>query len=321
MIDPLISGALIFASLLSLISVGLTLTYMTTKVPNFAHGSFVALGAYITLTGVELWSGNPYQFLPLALLIGGIVALIQYFVIFKPLIRKGVSIVGLMIATLAIEFIFLSILNIYADYLSKEFKVRSRYFLLAIHDFEIAGNDGLLIIAPLLVVVISTTIYMFLTRTKFGVAMRAAIEDPNLASVVGINVNTVYAVSWFIAGALGCLSGALLPLWTPGNVDMGSKVIVSVFAASIVGGLSSIYGALAGGFLIGLAELLITNLLANQVGPWVIPYRPLIPLVTIALTLLLAPQGLIEVNWKGLPSKMLERIRGISQLRSHVDSS
>ncbi len=316
MIDPLFGGALIFASLLSLISIGLSLTYMTTNVPNFAHGSFAALGAYITLTAVELWGLNPYVFLPFSLLIGGLVALVQYLIIFRPLIRKGVTIVGLMIATLAIEFILLSLLNIYADYLSTAFKVRSRYFLLATHDFQIAGNTGLLFVAPILVGVTTTVLYLFLTRTKFGVAMRAAIEDPDLASVVGVDVNLVYAVSWFISGSLGSLSGTLLPLWFPGNTDMGSKIIVSVFAASIVGGLKSIYGALLGGFLIGFAELLGTNWLASQLGPWIIPYRPLIPLITIAITLLVAPKGLLGVSWRDLVTKLKKRILKIFRLFS-----
>ncbi len=318
MVDPLFGGALIFASLLSLISIGLSLTYMTTNVPNFAHGSFAALGAYLTLTAVELWGGNPYQFLPFVLVIGGLAALVQYLLVFRPLIRKGVTIVGLMIATLAIEFILLSLLNIYADYLSTTFKVRSRYFLLAIYDFQIAGNTGLLFVAPILVVVTATMLYLFLTKTKFGVAMRAAIEDPDLASVVGINVNLVYAVSWFISGGLGCLAGALLPLWFPGNTDMGSKIIVSVFAASIVGGLKSIYGALVGGFLIGFAEILGTNWLASQLGPWIIPYRPLIPLITIAITLLLAPQGLLGIDWRDLASKIRKKTYKILRLLSSV---
>jgi branched-chain amino acid transport system permease protein len=298
MIDPLFSGAIVFSSLLSLLSVGLTLTYMTTKVPNFAHASLAAIGAYVTLTSIELIAGSPYLYLPLAVGIGGLVGLVQYLLVFKPLIRRQVNVVGLMVATLAMEFIFLSLLNIFADFLSREFKIRSRYFLLAINDFEIAGVPGLLIVSTILVAATATTLYLFLTKTKFGIAIRASIEDPSLASVVGVNVNTVYAVSWIIAGILGALSGALLPLWFPGNVDMGSKLIVSVFAASIIGGLTNIYGAVLGGFLIGFAELLGTNWLATQFGPWIIPYRPLVPLIAIAITLLLAPKGILGVDWR-----------------------
>ena len=296
----LLSRAIIFSSLLTLLSIGLTLTYLTTKVPNFAHGTFAAVGAYVTLTAVKLWMGNPYHSLFLALIIGGIIALAQYLIVFRPLIRRGATVVGLMITTLAIEFILLAVMNIYADYLSTQFKIRSRYFLLSYYDIDIAGQRGILVISPTLAAVTVTLLYLALTRTKFGVAMRAAIEDSSLASVVGINVNMVYAVSWFIAGGLAGLSGALLPLWFPGNPDMGSKVIVSVFASSIVGGLGSIYGAVLGGFLIGLTEILGTSFLASWLGAGVIPYRPLIPLIAIAVTLLLAPKGLAGINWRGI---------------------
>ena len=305
MIDlVLLSRAIIFSSLLALLSIGLTLTYLTTKVPNFAHGTYAAVEAYITLTAVRVWQGNPYHYLPLALLVGGLGALAQYVIVLRPLMRKGAKIVGLMITTLAIEFILLAIINIYADYLTMAFKIQSRYFLFTYYDIRIAGQRGLLIVAPTLVATTVALLYLALTRTKFGIAMRAAIESSSLASVVGINVDLVYAVSWFIAGGLGGLSGALLPLWFPGNPDMGARHIVSTFAASIVGGLFSIYGAVLGGFLIGMAEILGTSYLASWLGAWVIPYRPLVPLIAIVITLLLAPSGLVGVNWRNLVSSV-----------------
>jgi len=312
MIDVvLFSRALIFSSLLTLLSIGLTLTYLTTKVPNFAHGTFAAIGAYVTLTSVKLLHANPYQYLFLAPIICGLIALAQYVIVFRQLIRRGATIVVLMITTLAIEFILLALINIYADYLSRVFKIRSRYFLFSSYDVRIAGQRGLLIVAPTLAAVTVTALYLVLTKTRFGVAMRAAIEDASLASVMGINVNMVYSVAWFIAGALGGLSGALLPLWFPGNPDMGSRIIVSTFAASTVGGIYSIYGAVLGGFLIGLAEVLGTSLLATTFGPWIIPYRPLIPLVAIVITLLLAPSGLAGVNWQKIAASMKKRSRAM----------
>ncbi len=301
----LLSGALIFSCLLTLLSIGLTLTYLTTKVSNFAHSAIASVGAYVTLTAVEVWQGNPYHYLFVAVLVGGGLALTQYFLVFRPLIRRGASNVVLMVATLAMELVLLSVLNIYADYLTKTFKIRSRYFFLASSDITLIGQRGLLLIAPSLTVIIATLLHLLLTRTKFGIAMRAAIEDPSLASVVGINVDLVYAVSWAVAGGLGGLSGALLPLYTPGYPEMSAIIIVSVFAASIVGGLLSIYGAVLGGLLMGLSEILGTSYLASLLGSWVIPYRPLIPLIAIVITLLLAPNGIMGV--KGLNAESLRR--------------
>jgi len=317
MIDiVLLSRALIFSSLLTLLSIGLTLTYLTTKVPNFAHGTFAAVGAYVTLTSVKLLHASPYQYLFLAPIICGLIALAQYLIVFRQLMRRGATIVTLMITTLAIEFILLAVINIYADYLSRVFKIRSRYFLFSSYDIRVAGQRGLLIVAPTLAAVTVTILYLVLTKTRFGVAMRAAIEDSSLASVMGINVNMVYSVAWFIAGALGGLSGALLPLWFPGNPDMGSRIIVSTFAASTVGGIYSIYGAVLGGFLIGLAEVLGTSSLATLFGPWIIPYRPLIPLIAIVITLLIAPSGLAGVNWQKIVAFMEKTASSSERSRS-----
>jgi len=135
--------------------------------------------------------------------------------------------------------------------------------------------------------------------------------------VMGINVNRVYMVSWFISGGLGAMSGALLPLWWPGYPEMGTDFIVSVFAASTVGGVYSIYGAVFGGYMIGLAEVLGTSYLASWLGSWVIPYRPLIPLIAIIVTLLLAPNGVFGTNWRGI----LARTRKlISQRKGRLTS-
>jgi branched-chain amino acid transport system permease protein len=282
---------------LTLLSIGLTLTYVTTKVSNFAHGAYAAIGAYLTFTIVRIFGSNAYNSLIFAFPFGCLIGIAQYLLVFKPLIKRGISNVGLMIATIAIELILLSSLNIYADYITEEFRIASRYFLFTALDVTIAGERGILIAAPLLMILTAVLLYVILTYTKFGIAMRAAIEDPSLAGVMGINVDRVYMIAWAISGGLGCLSGALLPLWTPGFPEMSARLIVSVFAASIIGGLFNIFGAVVGGLLIGLSEVLGTNLLASIFGSQIIPYRPLIPLVAIVITLLVAPRGLLGTNW------------------------
>ena len=91
-----------------------------------------------------------------------------------------------------------------------------------------------------------------------------------------------------------------MSLWFLGDPNLGPLLIPSVFAASIVGGFLSIYGAIAGGILVGLTEVLGTIFLAGEFGSWLIAYRPLIPLVFIVVTLLLAPRGLAGINWSRL---------------------
>lgn len=301
-VDPIFSDAIIFASLLSLLSIGLTLTYLTTRVPNFAHASFATIGVYIALIATRVWEVTPYVSLPIAFAISGIVAVMLYTFILKPLIRKGASQAIQMIATLAFDLVIIALLNITADYIVQTFQVSSREFTLRSYDAELLGMPMIVFVAPLTIAVLALTLYIMLKKTKFGIAMRAATENSDLSETVGINVKLVYGVSWMLGGGLAGIAGALMSLWFQGDPNLGPLLIPSVFAASIAGGFLSIYGAIAGGLLIGLTEVLGTRFLAGEFGSWLIAYRPLIPLVFIVVTLMLAPRGLAGINWSKLRS-------------------
>jgi len=298
--DPIFSDAIIFASLLGLLSIGLTLTYLTTRVPNFAHASFATIGVYIALIATRVWDAVPYIAIPIAFVISGLVALSLYQFILKPLIRKGSPQAILMIATLAFDLVVIALLNITADFIVKTFQVTSREFTLRSYDVEFMGFPLIVFVAPLTIAILAITLHIMLKKTKFGIAMRAATQNSDLAEIVGINVKLIYAVSWLLGGGIAGIAGSLMSLWFQGDPNLGTQLIPSVFAASIVGGFLSIYGAIAGGILIGLTEILGTRFLAGELGSWLIAYRPLVPLVFIVVTLLLAPRGLAGINWSRL---------------------
>ena len=299
-IDPIFSDAIIFSSLLALLSIGLTLTYLTTRVPNFAHASFATIGVYIALITTRIWDVGPYIAIPIAFVISGLVALSLYNFILKPLIKKGSSQAILMIATLAFDLVVIALLNITADFIVKTFQITSREFTLRSYDAEFMDLPLLVFVAPLVIGILAIILHVILRKTKFGIAMRAATQNSDLAETMGINVKLVYAISWLLGGGFAGIAGALMSLWFQGDPNLGPQLIPSVFAASIVGGFLSIYGAIAGGILLGLTEVLGTRFLAGEFGAWLIAYRPLIPLVFIVVTLLLAPRGLAGINWSRL---------------------
>ena len=299
-LDPIFSDAIIFASLLALLSIGLTLTYLTTRVPNFAHASFATIGVYIALVTTRVWDSTPYIAIPIAFVISGIVAVALYTFILKPLIRKGASQAIQIVATLAFDLIVIALLNIFADYIVNTYQVTSREFTLRSYDVEFMGLPLIVFAAPITIAVLAITLHIVLRKTKFGIAMRAATENSDLSGIVGINVKLIFGVAWLLGGGIAGIAGALMSLWFQGDPSLGPQLIPSVFAASIVGGFFSIYGAIAGGLLVGLTEVLGTRFLAGEFGSWLIAYRPLIPLVFIVVTLLLAPRGLAGINWSRL---------------------
>ncbi|MEM1945055.1 MAG: branched-chain amino acid ABC transporter permease, partial [Nitrososphaerota archaeon] len=91
LVEPLVRDAVVYSSLLVMLSTGLTLTYMTTRVPNFSHGGFATIGVYITLTVGMLFRLNPYLSGPIAFLVSGLVALTMYMAILHPLSKRGAS--------------------------------------------------------------------------------------------------------------------------------------------------------------------------------------------------------------------------------------
>jgi branched-chain amino acid transport system permease protein len=130
--------------------------------------------------------------------------------------------------------------------------------------------------------------------------MRAAVANPGLASVLGVNVRFVYSISWFMAGGLAGVAGAFYTLWFQGSPDAAFSLLVSAFSGSVLGGLLNIYGAFFGGYFVGLTEILGTTLAASIVGPWITAYRPAIPLALIAITLLIIPRGITSISWRAL---------------------
>jgi len=299
-LDPIFSDAIIFASLLALLSIGLTLTYLTTRVPNFAHASFATIGVYIALVSTRVWESTPYIAIPIAFVISGLVALALYTFILKPLIRKGASQAIQMVATLAFDLVVIAMLNIFADYIVNTYQVTSREFTLRSYDVEFMGLPLIVFAAPITIAILAITLHIVLRKTKFGIAMRAVTENSDLSGIVGINVKLIFRISWLLGGGIAGIAGALMSLWFQGDPNLGPQLIPSVFAASIVGGFFSIYGAIAGGILVGLTEVLGTRFLAGEFGSWLIAYRPLIPLVFIVVTLLIAPRGLAGINWSKL---------------------
>ncbi len=301
-LPPFAISAIVYGSIFALMSVSLTLTYITTKVPNFAQGALVTAGLYTGFAFLRVNKINPYQSLPLSFLVGGGIAVGIYLLVLNPLAKRGASVIQLMIATLAVDIIFIGIFGIYSDYLFevKEVYDAKVFYALTSVDFSYLGVDGVVYVAPIALALVTVGLYLMLTRTRFGLAMRATVENPDLAKVVGVNTRTVYLVSWFLAGGLAGMAGVFYSLWQGGEPDIGSILLISMFAGSILGGLKSIYGAVVGGLIVGGSEIVVTTLGAQYIGAWVTSYEPGIPLLIMVITLLLIPGGIASLDWRRL---------------------
>jgi branched-chain amino acid transport system permease protein len=289
-------GWLTYSALLSLMGLGISLLYRTTKVPNFAHAAFITFGAYITYTVTIAIGHNPYLGLPFAFVLVGLVGLVEFYVLLEPLRRRRSPMFMLMIATLSFDIIGLGFMNILAESLTNVFKLLSVSVSLEQYDFYLLGAPGVLFVALGIVVLTVTALYSLLKFTTVGIALRCSMENTTLSEFTGINVSRMLALSWFIAGGIGGVAGALLPLWSTVGPGIGDFLIPSMFAVSIVGGLGEIYGAVLGGFLLGFVDIIGTSVLASVVGTWVTFYEQVVPLIVLSATLVIIPKGLASVR-------------------------
>ncbi len=284
--------AITYASELTLLSIGFTLTYLTAKIPNFAHGTYAGIGIYVSYTASKWFKISPYWGYPLAFLIGGIVSIIVYKIVIETLSKIGSGTIVLTIATLAIQIFLGALINIYAYSFVAFYGQYATGFLLREWDFVWLGTAGIFWVAIIISIVVVILLHYLLTRTKLGIAMRATAEDTELASILGINIGNVQLFSWFLTGGLACLAGAMIPMWFMSTPTSGSNMITSIMAGSLLGGFDSVYGAIIGGFTIGFTEVMFQLWGSQLLGNWFGEYRPLIPMVFLIVILLINPRGL-----------------------------
>lgn len=301
-----VEGAIVYANLLTLLCLGLTMTYITTRVPNFAQGSLAIIGSYIAWTLLHVCGLHPYLSIPITFLIGGVVGLLAYTIVLKPLVRKGASTLMLMISTLGLDLILIGILGAYADYIGIVTRKIATKFIFTYLDFSIGTISAILLVSCIVIIVLLISLFLLLYKTKFGVALRASVENSFLAETLGVNTEYVRLFSWFLSGALAGVAGCLLPFKQEIYPAAGPIVLPSIFAASIVGGFESIYGALVGAYLIGFSETLITHALSIPFGPGMLIYSKAISLTALIITLVVAPQGLMGINWRKVVEKFFK---------------
>ncbi len=297
MLPAIWTAALVFASELTLLSIGFTLTYMTAKLPNFAHGTYAGIGIYVSYTITKILGLSPYMGFPLAFLVGGVFSIIIYKVVIEALQKMGGGTIVLTISTLAIQIGLTALIQIYAYWLRVVFHTYNMNFLLKEADFSFMGFPGIFIVSISLSVGSVLALRYLLTRTRMGIAMRATAEDPELASILGINIEKIQVFSWFLTGGLACLAGAMIPLWFMSTPQTGAALITSIMASSLLGGFTNIYGAVIGGATVGLSEIMLTTWGQTLIGTWVGEYRPLVPMLFLVVVLLIEPEGLDGV-WR-----------------------
>jgi branched-chain amino acid transport system permease protein len=272
-------NGLVTGGILALPAVAFSLLWGLLRFPNFAVSTYLTVGAYAALVlnqpaglSIELaWLG--------ALLVTGVVALVVDRITFRPLRNRRPF--SLAIASIGVAFVLENVVRFIwgNDFRSYDVPVTRAMSVAGLR----VGRDQLLILAVATVLMVLAQ--AFLVRTRLGIAMRATADNRLLAAVKGVPTERVIALATLGGGALAGGAGVFLGLDASVDPLMGGGLIISVFAAAILGGIGSALGALAGALIVGIVEEVGTLAVAPT-------YKTAIGFVIILVVLLVRPTGL-----------------------------
>jgi branched-subunit amino acid ABC-type transport system permease component len=284
-------GGITFSLLLAMAALGLSLIFGTTGLTNFAHGELMTFGALVAL-GVDRLPGTisiggvnvtVIVAIIVAFLVSGLFGYTQDKILWAPLRRRGTGLVAMMIITIGLS-IFLR--NIY------QYIVGGGNFDYSQYSSPTPFRVGSILITPTavwvsaLALVVLVVTCLALQKARIGKATRAVADNPALASASGINVERVINIVWIGGAALAGLSGVLLGLTQGFNYQFGFKLLLLVFAAVTLGGLGTIWGALAGSFIIGIFVEVSTIFVPAEL-------KYVSALLILIIVLVFRPQGLL----------------------------
>lgn len=283
-INGLIAGAIY-----ALVAAGFSLIYSTCRFIHFAHGATLAFSAYVTYflfssLGFDFWIS-----VILTLIFAGVLGWGMNQLVYKRLRKKKSSNVILLIASFGLLILLESLILILfgAD-------VKTIGFLEVAKGLEIFGA----IITPLQIFIVASSLvllgllFFFMKKTKIGKAMRAVSDNKEVSEIVGISAERIYSWSFIIGSVIAGIAGILVGLEQNLEPVMGTTLMVKGFTGAIVGGISSVPGAILGSFFLGLVE---------NFGIWYLPsgYKDAIAFVLLFVFLLFKPNGILGIRKRG----------------------
>ena len=269
--------------IIAICSVGLSLIFGTTGLTNFAHGEMVTFGGLMAfwlnvIIGIPLLLGAP-----LVVVLGGFFGYLFNELIFGRLRKRGIGLISQLVVSVGLSIML-------RNFFLYQFGGRTR----PLDDFslQVAKKFGPVSITmrdlttAIISLIVLVAVAMFLQRSRTGKAIRAVSDNAALASSTGIDTQRIIRIVWIAGGALAALGGLFRGLDEQVGFEMGSGLIFLMFAGITLGGLGSAYGALVGGFFVGLFVEL-----ASLVVPAELKNAP--ALLILVVVLIVRPQGIL----------------------------
>ena len=290
LLENLING-LSLGSVYAIIALGYTMVYGIAKMLNFAHGDVIMVGAYIAFYVMYDLGMPPLLAIVEAMAICTVLGIVIERLAYKPL-RQATSLAVLITA--------IGMSNLLQNGALLIWDPNTKFFpdIIDIPAISLAGGGltimGETIVNVIVCILVMAVLTLFTSRTKMGKAMRAVSEDRGAAELMGINVNMTISITFAIGSALAAVAGVLLctsyPKLTP---TLGAMPGIKAFTAAVFGGIGSIPGAMVGGLLLGVIEILGNAYISTQLGDAIV-------FTVLIIVLLVKPTGLMgkKINEK-----------------------
>lgn len=283
-ISYLVNG-LSLGSVYALIALGYTMVYGIAKMLNFAHGDVIMIGAYVALITMKQAGLPTWVAILISIIACTVLGVLMERVAYKPL-RNATSSLAVLITAIGVSYLLqnLALLMFGADTKSFTSVVTVPAVVLAGGKLTISGETIVTVLACMIIMIGLT---LFINKTKAGQAMLAVSEDRGAAQLMGINVNGTIALTFAIGSALAAIAAVLLcsayPSLTPYT---GAMPGIKAFVAAVFGGIGSIPGALIGGILLGIIEILGKAYISSQMADAIV-------FGVLIVVLLVKPSGLL----------------------------
>ena len=271
-------------SVYAIIALGYTMVYGIAKMLNFAHGDVIMIGAYVSFCAMQYMGLPAILSVVLAMAVCTVLGIVIEGLAYKPL-RQAPSL-AVLITAIGVSYFLQNLALLIWGSTPKSFSSVVSIGSVTLLDGQlvISGETIVTILANILIMIALT---QFTSRTKFGKAMRAVSEDKGAAELMGINVNATISMTFAIGSALAAIAGVLLcsayPTLQP---TTGSMPGIKAFTAAVFGGIGSIPGAMIGGVLLGVIEILGKAYVSTELGDALV-------FAVLILVLLVKPTGLL----------------------------
>ncbi len=284
LVQQLVNG-LSLGSLYALVAIGYTMVYGILRLINFAHGDLLMVAAYVAVMGVGLFSLPWPAAFGLAIGVTGLIGVLLERGAYRPLRRAPR--ISLLISAIAASFLLENLALVIAGGTPKAFPVPALFSGV----FSLGGVfiPRLSLLIPAVTALLLGLLFYIVYHTRTGRAMRAIAQDLETTSLMGIDINRIIALTFLVGSLLAGAGGVLWAMKYPqANPFMGILPGLKAFIAAVLGGIGNLGGAILGGLILGMLEILIVALFPAWAG-----YRDALAFVLLIIILLTRPTGLL----------------------------